>query len=132
MADTEKIRKKIEADKFAEFMGIKLLELRDGYSKATMTVSDNMINFHGLAHGGAIFALMDAAFAAASNSRGQTAVALSIGLNYRSPARKGMKLVAEAFEESLGRKTALYHLTVRSEDGTLIATSQGTVYLKTE
>ncbi len=113
-------------------MGIQLLELRKGYSKVAMTVTEDMVNFHSIAHGGAIFALVDAAFAAASNSGGQTALALCMTINYRLPAKEGMKLIAEASEESPGRRTALYHMTVKSEDGTMIASSQGTVYVKAE
>ncbi len=124
----ETIRTKIEGDKFAQLMGIQLLDLKEGYSKLAMTVTGEMLNFHQVAHGGAIFALADAAFAAASNSHGITAVALSINISYRSPAKEGMKLTAEAQEESLGRRTALYHITVRTEEGRLIASSQGTVY----
>lgn len=128
----EEIREKIEGDKFSRFMGIRLVELREGYSKVAMTVTSDMINFHGIAHGGAIFALADAAFAAASNSHGQRALALCMSISYRSPAREGMELMAEAFEESLGGRTALYRIAVRSEDGTLIASCQGTVYRKAE
>lgn len=131
-SELDKIREKIQSDRFTEFMGIKLLELKEGYSKLTMTVTGEMVNFHNMAHGGAIFALADAAFAAASNSHGQKALALCMNINYRSPAKEGMKLVAEAFEESLGRRTALYHIVIKSEDGILIASSQGTEYRKTE
>jgi len=42
------------------------------------------------------------------------------------------ELVAEAFEESLGKRTALYHIVVKSDDGRLIASCQGTVYRKDE
>lgn len=126
------IREKIESDKFAQSMGIQLLDLKKGYCKLAMIIRADMINFHGVAHGGAIFALADAAFAAASNSHGQTAVALCMTINYRSPARDGMKLIVEGFEESLGRRTGLYRMEVRSEVGNLIAVAQGTVYRKDE
>jgi acyl-CoA thioesterase len=128
----DKIREKIDSDKFAKFMGIQLLELKEGYSKLAMVITEDMLNFHNMAHGGAIFSLADAAFAAASNSHGQTSLALCMTINYRSPASKGMKLIAECFEESLGRRTALYRIEVRTEDGRLIALSQGTVYRKEE
>lgn len=130
--ELDRIRERIESDKFAGLMGVQLLELRYGYSKLTMTVKENMTNFHNMAHGGAIFALADAAFAAASNSHGQAALALCMNINYRSPANQGTKLVAEAFEESLGKRTALYHIVVKSDDGRLIASCQGTVYRKEE
>jgi acyl-CoA thioesterase len=129
---SNEIRSRIEDDNFAKFMGIRLLELKKGYSKVTMLVTKEMVNLHKVAHGGAIFALADAAFAAAGNSRGQKAVALCMNINYCLPATEGMTLIAEAFEESLGRRTGLYRIAVRSEDGRLIASSQGTVYRKPE
>lgn len=131
-ADLEKIREKIANDKFARLMGIQLLNIKKGYSKLAVDVREDMINFNGSAHGGAIFTLADAAFAAASNSHGQIAVALCMNINYRLPARAGMRLIAEGFEESLGRRTGLYRIEVRLEDGTLVASAQGTVYRKDE
>jgi len=122
----------IEADRFMKYMGIQLLDLREGYSKLAMTLTRDMINFHNVGHGGAIFALADAAFAAASNSHGEKALALNMNINYCSPATEGMRLIAEAHEESLGRRIGLYRITVRSEDGRLIASSQGIVYRKQE
>jgi acyl-CoA thioesterase len=130
--DLNNARKIIEDDNFANFMGIRLIELKKGYSKVSMTITNDMVNLHNVAHGGAIFTLADAAFAAASNSYGHKAVALSMNINYRSPVKEGTNLCAEAFEESIGRKTALYHLIVKTDDGKLVASSQGTVYIKSE
>jgi acyl-coenzyme A thioesterase PaaI-like protein len=44
----------------------------------------------------------------------------------------GTKLLAEAQEEKLGRRTALYHMTVATEDGDLVASAHGMVYRKKE
>ncbi|MEM1538037.1 MAG: hydroxyphenylacetyl-CoA thioesterase PaaI [Candidatus Nezhaarchaeales archaeon] len=120
--------KKFSDDAYCKFMGIELLELRRGYSKVAMTVRDEMLNFHGVAHGGAILSLADAAFAAASNSHNKVAMALSITINYRHPVSKGVRLIAEAVEESLGQRTALYRMTVTTEKGDLVAVCQGLVY----
>ncbi len=119
----------IAADPFARSMGIELLELRPGYARLRMNASEAMCNFHGTLHGGAIFALGDAAFAAASNSHGTTAVGLSIEAQYLSAGRPGQVLVAEAVEEDLGRRTALYRITVTEEQtGAKVAVLQGRVY----
>lgn len=122
------VREKIQGDPFARSLGIELLELRPGYSKARMTVRDDMLNFHGIPHGGAIFSLADAAFAAASNSYGTQAVALGMNVHYLAAAEVGTTLYAEAREEKLGRRTALYHIRVTDPDGRLIASCQGLVY----
>jgi acyl-CoA thioesterase len=130
--DRERVYQRIGQDPFASFLGIELLELGEGHSKVSMTVGEEMLNFHGIPHGGAIFALADVAFAAASNSHGQTAVALSVSINYLAAVPVGVRLYAEATEESLGNRTALYHLAVTSEDGTPVALAHGTVYRKRE
>jgi acyl-CoA thioesterase len=122
----------ISQDPFACFLGIELLELREGYSRVTMTVGEHMLNFHGIPHGGVIFSLADAAFAAAGNSYGQTAVALNVNISFLSAAPVGARLYAEATEESLGRRTALYRMAVTTDDGTLVALCHGTVYRKSQ
>jgi len=123
---------KFRQDPFSKVLGIEILELREGYCKATMNVKDEHLNFHGFAHGGVILSLADAAFAAASNSRNKTAVALNINISYRRPVKAGSKLIAEAFEESLGRTTGLYRMKVFTEDGKLVAICEGLVYITEE
>jgi acyl-CoA thioesterase len=128
----DQIFRQISQDPFVRFLGIELLELREGYSRVTMTVGEHMLNFHGIPHGGVIFSLADAAFAAAGNSYGQTAVALNVNISFLSAAPVGARLYAEATEESLGRRTALYRMAVTTDDGTLVALCHGTVYRKSE
>jgi acyl-CoA thioesterase len=128
----EEIREHVSRDPFAHFLGIDLLELKAGYSKVAMTVAEHMLNFHGIPHGGAIFALADAAFAAASNSHGQAAVALNVNISYLAAVPVGTRLYAEATEENLGRRTALYRLSVTAADGTLVALCHGTVYRRNQ
>jgi len=78
-----------------------------------MKIDSRMLNFNGVAHGGVIFTLADAVFAAASNAHGTRAVALSVNVVYRSPVFEGEELIAEAHEVSLGKTTAIYHMTVK-------------------
>jgi acyl-CoA thioesterase len=122
----------INQDPFARFLGIELLELREGYSKMALTVAEHMLNFHGMPHGGVIFSLADAAFAAACNSYGQTAVALNVNISFLAAVEVGARLTAEATEEHLGGRTGLYRLAVTREDGALVALAHGTAYRKKE
>lgn len=128
----EQIRLRIAGDPFARSLGIELVELAEGYGKATMTVAEHMLNFLGIPHGGAIFSLADAAFAAASNSYGQVAVALNVSLNYLAAVPAGARLYAEATEESKSHRIALYRLSVTADDGTPVALGHGTVYRKNQ
>ncbi len=119
-------------DKFAESLGIELLDLREGYAKCAMVVGDNMVNAHRIAHGAAIFTIADFAFAAACNSYGQTALALEVKINFLEAVKAGTKLIAEAKEEALSTRIGLYHLTVKDARGVLVAVAQATAYRKSE
>ena len=47
--------------------GIEIEEARLGYARIRMTLRDDMLNGHGIAHGGMVFSLADTAFAYACN-----------------------------------------------------------------
>jgi acyl-CoA thioesterase len=91
-----------------------------------------MENIFGMAHGGAIFALIDEAFETASNSHGTMAVALNMNITYMASPSPGDVLVAEAKEINRTNRTASYYITVRSSDDTLLAACQALVYRKKE
>jgi acyl-CoA thioesterase len=128
----EQIAQAVGQDPFACSLGIELLDIGPGYSKVAMTVDERMLNAHRTAHGGAIFSLADYAFALACNSHGQLAVALNVSIHYVAPVAPGTRLIAEATEESLGRRIGLYRLVVTAEEGTLVATCQATAYRKNQ
>lgn len=129
---SREIREFMLKDKFAMSLGIKLLDMREGYSKCAMTVGDEMVNAHNIAHGAAIFTLADYAFATACNAYGQTALALEVKINFLQAVNPGTKLIAQAQEESLSNRIGLYHLTVVDASGTLVAAAQATAYRKNE
>ena len=119
----------IRSDPFARHLGAEIEIPAPGHSRVTLTITEAMVNFHGMTHGGVIFSLGDIAFAAASNSRGQTAVALNVGINFIKASYAGDTLVAEAIEESASGPTAIYDITVRDAgSGDLIAKSQDLAY----
>lgn len=129
----EKIDDYIQQDPFAQSLGANVEIIEPGHSRVTLTIRDDMVNFHGITHGGVIFSLGDMAFAAASNSRGQTAVALNVGINFLKATKPGDRLVAEAIEQSESGPMALYDITIKDEKtGELVAKSQDLVYRKKE
>ena len=133
MRRAEKIEAYIQNDPFANRLGAAVEVINPGHSRVSLTVTDDMLNFHGMTHGGVIFALGDMAFAAASNSHGQTAVALNVSINYLKASTSGDRRVAEAREQLTSGPTALYDSTLKAErTGELIAKSQDLVYRKKE
>ncbi|MGD9823680.1 hotdog fold thioesterase [Desulfobacter sp.] len=129
----EKINDYIQQDPFAQFLGAKVEVLGPGHSRVTLTINDDMVNFHGITHGGVVFSLGDMAFAAASNSCGQMAVALNVGMNFLKATRSGDRLIAEAIEQSQSGPTALYDISIKNDrTGEIVAKSQDLVYRKKE
>jgi acyl-CoA thioesterase len=124
----EAILKKLEAEPFGKKFGLKLIDLQEGYAKVEMAFTSDMENMFGMAHGGAIFALVDAAFEVASNSHGTMAVALNMNINYLASPAKGAVLTAQAQEINRTKKTAAYDIRVIDERNKLLATCQALVY----
>ena len=76
------LKQRLEKDSYANFLGIKLEEIREGYAKVHLKIEKKFCNFLGYVHGGLIFSLADQAFAAASNSKEKVSVALQMNINY--------------------------------------------------
>jgi acyl-CoA thioesterase len=106
-------------DYFAEQLGIKLLEARDGYAKVSMRVEKAHTNSLGFTHGGAIFSLADYAFAHACNFGDNVAVAVQVSINFLKPSVEGDVLTAEAVRVSDGKTMGLYQVTVKNQEKTV-------------
>jgi acyl-CoA thioesterase len=126
------LRERIADDPFCATLGVDLVDLGPGTATTSLTVTEDLLNFHGTPHGGAIYSLADAAFAAASNSHGDTAVALETNVSYLSAVDVGTTLTATAEETHLASRTAEYEVVVTDDDGDRVATFRGRVYRFTD
>jgi len=115
-------------DLFSRWLGIEVLEVKDGYSKIKMTVREEMINGFGIVHGGIAFSLSDSAFAFACNNRNNLSVALDTSINFTKPVHVGDVLTAEAKELHNGKSTGLYHITVSNQRDHVVALFKGTCF----
>ncbi len=118
----------MEHDLFSRWLGIEVLEIKDGYSKIKMTVREEMINGFGIVHGGIAFSLSDSAFAFACNNRNNLSVALDTSINFTKPVHVGDVLTAEAKELHNGKSTGLYHITVTNQRDHIVALFKGTCF----
>lgn len=114
-------------DKFANQIGLELLEFSKGYAKAKLKIAEKRLNAVNTVHGGAIFSLADFAFAVAANTHGNNFIALNANISYLKAIPKGT-LFAEAKEVSISKKIATYNVKVFNEDNELIAIFQGMAY----
>jgi acyl-CoA thioesterase len=118
----------LERDRTARSFGITLAECRAGFARLTMTVGDNAINGHGIAHGGALFTFADTAFAFACNSRDVPHVALDASISFIAAARLGERLEVTVEERSLRGRTGVYDGTIVGAGGATVAVFRGTCY----
>ncbi len=127
-SNLEVLIKRMQEEPFAKLFGLHVTALSTGYARVEMDFRPDMENIFGLAHGGAIFALIDDAFQGASNSHGIMAVALNINVTYHRSPTSGAHLIAEAKEIAQTKRTASYHITVTEPPDLLIASCHALVY----
>lgn len=121
-------KSRLKQDALARRLGIKIVELLPGYAVTSMRVVPELLNYFGVAHGGAVFCLADVALAAASNSHGPVALALSMNMQFLKTTTEGIVLTATAKEEYLTEETGLYRVEVKDENGEIVALVEGLVF----
>ena len=119
----------IKNDKFADYVGIELLEVSEGKARARMKIEKHHLNGVNTVHGAAIFALADLVFAVASNSHGTIAMGINVSISYLKAISEGV-LFAEAKEVSKNPKLGSYDVMVSDDQNNLVAVFQGMVYRK--
>ena len=118
----------MENDAFSKWLGIEVLEIKEGYSRISMIVRKEMANGFGIIHGGIPFSLADSAFAFACNNRNVLSVALDTSINFIKPVHIGDELVAEAKELHNGSSTGLYQIQITNQKNHIVAVFKGLCY----
>ena len=106
-------------DRASQALGMEIVEVGPGRATLRMSVREDMVNGHGIGHGGITFSLADSAFAFACNSYGRTTVAAAAEIRFRRPTRLGDELVATAVERSREGRDGVYDVTVHSGEETV-------------
>ena len=114
-----------ERDRASQALGMRIIGVGPGRARLAMIVRAEMINGHGLCHGGIVFSLADSAFAFACNSYNDATVAAAASIDYLAAAREGDELTAEATELWRSRRSGLYEITVTNHRGERIALFRG-------
>ena len=118
----------MQNDYFSQWMGVEVLEVREGYSRIKMTIRKEMVNGFGIVHGGLPFSLADSAFAFACNNRNNLSVALDVTITFTKAVNVGDELTAEAKEVHNGRSTGVYLITVTNQKNEHVALFKGTCF----
>jgi acyl-CoA thioesterase len=105
-------------------LGMEIVEVTAGSATLAMTITTDMVNGHGIAHGGFIFTLADSAFAYACNSYNERTVAAHGNISFIRASKLGARLVATAREISRSGRSGIYDIRVTS-GGVTIAELRG-------
>lgn len=104
---------------------IQIAEVREGYARVSMQLRPDMLNGHGIAHGGMIFALADSAFAYVCNGANHASVAAQASIVFLGKAEEGELLIAEAQEVAREGRAGVTRVSVKTDDGRPIAEFTG-------
>ncbi len=116
----------LAGDTAARTLSITVSSVAPGAVTAHMIIRAEMLNGHGSAHGAALFAVADIAFAMACNSHGHPAVGRSCSIEYLAPAFAGEAVTATAVERAVAGRGGIYDVAVtRDADGLLLAEFRG-------
>jgi acyl-CoA thioesterase len=122
------VDKMMDHDAFSQWMDVKVLDIKEGYSKIQMTIRKEMVNGFGIVHGGLPFSLADSAFAFACNNRNNLSVALDVTITFTKAVNVGDTLTAEAKEVHNGRSTGVYLIIVTNQENKQVALFKGTCF----
>jgi acyl-CoA thioesterase len=113
------------ADSASQHLGITIHDVAPGQATAHMLIGDDMLNGHGICHGGYVFTLADTAFAFACNTYDDVTVAAGADISFLEPVTALATLTATAREMHRRGRSGLYDVTVRTEEGTVVAEFRG-------
>lgn len=124
----EVVNKMMQNDLFSQWLGIEVLEVREGYSRIRATLRNEMLNGFGVIHGGIAFSVADSALAFACNNRNNLSVALDTSITFTKTLKPGDTITAEAKELHNGRSTGLYIITITNQHNEQVALFKGTCF----
>ena len=113
------------SDRASQMLGMTIDAIAPGSAKVSMRVRPDMVNGHGICHGGLIFALADSAFAFACNSHGDNTVAAGAAIEFLAPGRIGERLTASASERWRAGRSGIYEIEVRNDRDEAVALFRG-------
>jgi acyl-CoA thioesterase len=130
MLHSEIVNTMMANDFFSQWLGIKILEQKQGSCKLSLVIRKDMLNGFGIAHGGITYSLADSALAFASNSKGRKSVSIETSISHIISLKENDELIAEGFCETETEKLGHYQvkLYLKNEPRKIVAIFKGMVY----
>jgi acyl-CoA thioesterase len=118
----------MEKDAFSRWMGVEIIDVKEGYCKISCKVKDEMLNGYKVTHGGIVFSLADSALAFSAATFGRVSLAIDNSISLIKKTTTGDTLIATSTCMNLTYKTGIFEVKVTNSDDDLIALMKATVY----
>ncbi|HWM33942.1 MAG TPA: hydroxyphenylacetyl-CoA thioesterase PaaI [Pseudolysinimonas sp.] len=119
------MRRMMERDSASALLGMVVERDDPGHAVVSMVLREDMMNGHGITHGGFVFALADTAFAISCNDDVTVTVAAGADITFLKATTAGQTLRATAVTRALSGRSGLYDVTVVDETGDVVAEFRG-------
>ena len=113
------------ADQASKNLGMRVEAVKPGFARLRMAVRSDMVNGHGICHGGIVFALADSAFAVACNTYNAVTVAAAASIDFLAATRVHDELTAEARELWRSKRSGIYEISISNQRGEPVALFRG-------
>ncbi len=129
----EELSRAADGSGMARLVGVKLDEVREGYARAHLTVTEEHTNFFGMTHGAILYALADHAGSVAGNSLSRRSImSQSTAYFFGNPAI-GSRLTAVGRVTREGRSLGMMEVEVTDQKGNrLVSFNAGMYFLDKE
>jgi acyl-coenzyme A thioesterase PaaI-like protein len=98
----------------------------DAGARGEVTLPPRLQGYRGIAHGGVVMMLLDEAMAHACRFIDEKAMTASCEIRFRQPVPLGVRLALRGRYKERRRNVLFLEATVALEDGTVLATADGT------
>lgn len=108
---------------FSNKMGLKTVEIEEGYAKTELELTDDHFNLIKSVHGGCLFTMADTTGGTAAYSWGGSFVTINASFNFLRPAltTNSKKLICEAESIKHGKNVSVSHVVIKNDKDTVIA-----------
>ncbi|MCE3258540.1 MAG: thioesterase [Bacteroidetes bacterium] len=130
MNASEVVNTMMEKDYFSQWLGIEIIDVKEGYCRLSATIRKEMLNGFGIAHGGITYSIADSALAFSSNSKGRKSVSIETSISHIISLKENDTIIAEAVCETESEKLGHYKIKVflAGEPDKIVALFKGIVY----
>ncbi|HIX63498.1 MAG TPA: PaaI family thioesterase [Candidatus Mediterraneibacter colneyensis] len=110
-----------EQNAFGNLVGVRIVEIREGYARSELEVRRELSNPIGSLHGGVYFTMADITGGSAAVAYGEQVTTVDADIRYLRPGIGIKKVICEAEEIKKGKQLFVYRVDLKDEKGTLLS-----------